>query len=136
MTKTLKQFIAAHGITMAADWAANNPNMADTKWAESANHYKCVLARGRKRMTVYFSQGCGISRDPDAESVLDCIASDAAGLDNARSFEVWCAEYGYDTDSRAAEKTYKTIEKQVAQLREFIGDDVAFNDLLFDTERQ
>jgi hypothetical protein len=46
-------------------------------------------------MTVYFSQGPAISREPTIEDVLDCLVLDASGAD---SFEDWCAEFGYDTE--------------------------------------
>jgi hypothetical protein len=46
---------------------------------------------------------------------------DASGAENARNFEDWASEYGYDTDSRAAERTYNVVVKQAAELREFLG---------------
>ena len=51
---------------------------------------------------------------PDLASVLSCLASAAAGYNNARKFEDWASEYGYDTDSRKAERIYR----QVARLRD------------------
>ena len=69
-------------------------------------------------MTVYFSQGPAISGEPTTEDVLDCLALDASGAD---SFEDWCAEYGYDTDSRKAEHIYNTVRKQTEELASFLG---------------
>jgi hypothetical protein len=89
----------------------------------------CILRRGRRKMTVVFSMGRGLEgRAPEAVDVLDCLAMDAAGVRNAADFEGWCSEYGFDADSRKAEKTFKACEKQASQLERFIGD--AFDQLL------
>jgi hypothetical protein len=53
---------------------------------------------------------------------------------NAASFEDGAGEFGYDTGSRKAHKTYRLIEKQAAQLKELIGNE-AYEALLWHTER-
>ena len=127
----MKEFVARHNIKMACKRIDSNPHMPD--WND-ANHYKCKLTRGRKQMTVYFSQGYGISHEPEAADVLNCLADDSAGVSNARSFEEWAEEYGYDTDSRKAEKTYKVCVKQAARLLSFLGEGL-YNKLLWKTRR-
>lgn len=47
-------------------------------------------------------------------SILCCIACDI-GTDIS-SFECFCAEMGYDTDSRNAEKTFNAVKAQMALL--------------------
>jgi len=128
---TMADFVARHNIKIACEWADRNPHMPD--WND-ANHYKCKLTMGRKQMTVYFSQGYGISHEPKTADVLNCLADDSAGVSNARSFEEWAEEYGYDTDSRKAEKAYNVCVKQAARLLSFLGEDL-YSDLLWDTER-
>lgn len=130
--KTIKSFINANRVRMSVEWADSNPNMTDWK---DANHFKVRLRMGRKSLTTYFSQGYGINGEPAVDDVLDCLASDASGVENARSFEEWASEYGYDTDSRKAEKTFKTIEKQAEKLRNLLGSDL-YEELLWNTERQ
>jgi hypothetical protein len=83
-------------------------------------HWAVTLRMGRKQMTVPFSQGWAHTKPPTAADVLDCLASDASGADE--SFEDWAANYGYDTDSRKAERTYNAVRKQTARLRQFLGD--------------
>jgi hypothetical protein len=107
---TLRKFIESNRVRFAAEMTDANPHM-DSMPAGSV-HWRCTLKVGRRSMVVYFSQGPAVCREPTAEDVLDCLASDASGYENAGSFEEWCGEYGYDTDSRKAEKTYKAIEKQ------------------------
>jgi hypothetical protein len=67
--------------------------------------------------------------------VLDCLASDACSTDNASSFEDWCRDIGYDTDSWRAHRTFKIIEAQAAKLKRFLGDDL-YEALLYNTERE
>src|SRR5262249_44631605 len=113
---TLTAFIRQHGITMLAEPTDTNPNMAT---GHGWQHWRCTLQFGYRQLTVYFSQGPAICREPTAEDVLDCLALDASGLGG--SFEDWCAEFDYNTDSRIGERTYRTIEKQSKQLQRLIG---------------
>ena len=131
--QTLNQFIASHKITCTADYADSNPNMADD-WP--ANHYRCVLKMGKRRMTVPFSMGLGLTAEPGADDVLDALASDAAGVENAGSFEDWCGEYGYEIDSRKAERIFKVCQRQAIALKKFLGNHEDYQALLFDTERK
>lgn len=67
-------------------------------------------------------------KKPTVADVLDCLASDASGAD--QGFEDWAGDLGYDTDSRKAEETYKTIQRQTKELRKLIGG-AAFDALLY-----
>jgi len=87
-------------------------------------------------ITVWFSQGNGHKKPPTAADVLDCLASDASGYENSRNFADWCAEYGYDDDSRTAERIYHTIAEQAKELRHFLGGQDIYDRLLWETERQ
>ena len=129
---TMTGFLNRHRVGMQADLVERNPNM-DGMMAGST-HWKCRLRAGNRRMTVYFSQGPAISREPTAEGVLNCLASDAASVDGARSFEEWAADLGMDADSRKAEATFRTVERQAANLKRLLGE-TAYRALLFDTER-
>jgi hypothetical protein len=60
---------------------------------------------------------------PGAADVLDSMLSDASSYENARDFADWCGEYGYDTDSRRAERTYNAVAEQTKQVRAFLGAD-------------
>lgn len=128
---SMKAFVRSNRIHIESEMVEENPNAPD--W-QDAYHYKCVLRRGRRQMTTYFSMGYAHSNEPDAESVLDCLASDAASVENARSFEDWASELGYDPDSRKAERTFNVCETQAAKLWQLLGDD-AYNTLLWKTER-
>ena len=125
-----KDFVRRHKITMQAEMVDRNPNTPD--WTD-ADHWKCRLRMGGRSLTTYFSMGFALAREPRPEDVLDCLASDATGPDQ-QSFEEWCSEYGYDTDSRKAERTYQTIQKQSDKLKRFLGE-LDYEFLLYSTER-
>ena len=82
-------------------------------------------------------------RIPTLADVLDCLASDANGYEDAKHvgchencnpFYNWAREYGYDPDSRKAEKMFRTIKRQAEQLKRTLGQD-AYEELLYNTER-
>jgi hypothetical protein len=133
--RTLGQFIKDNRIKVSCcEMVGENPNCPD--WTD-AYHYKVTLSSrvesSRRQMTVYFSMGYAHNNEPTAADILDCLASDAASVDNARSFEEWAADYGYDTDSRKAEKIFRACEAQAAKLSAFLGDE--YSNLLYETER-
>lgn len=85
--------------------------------------YKVTLRYQGRRLTVPFFMGSAHTSEPTAADVLSCLCSDAAGIENAASFDDWCAEYGYDTDSRKAERTYKACEAIATKVRRLLGED-------------
>jgi hypothetical protein len=127
-------------IRMTCEQVDHNPAQSDDdKWARSADHWKCTLTAmpdgQRRQMTIVFSQGSGFNgAAPKLDSVLDCLASDASGVDNARDFEDWASEYGYDEDSRRAEKIYKATVRQSAKLARLLSE-TGYRQLLYDVER-
>lgn len=132
MTQTIQSFIVSAGITMSAAWTDHNPTMTNS---DHMDHWRCVIRVGKARMSLVFSMGSGHGgKRPDLADVLDCLASDASGYENARSFTDWCSDYGYDEDSRRALKTFKAIERQATSLARVLGDS-AYQTLLWDTER-
>jgi len=122
---SIAHFIQVTRLTMKVERAASNPHLvSDDGWARTAHHWRCTIKRGARRMVVPFSQGSAHTDAPTLETVLDCLASDASGYLNADTFEAWAGELGYDTDSRKAEHTYRTIEVQTAQLGKLLGEEL------------
>lgn len=129
--QTIKGFVRDHKVRINVEYADSNPNMDD----KNMDHWKVVLKAGKKQLTTYFSKGFGHNgEEPSVEEVLDCLVSDASGYENARSFEEWASEYGYDEDSRKAEKIYKAVERGSKKLLKFLGKE-AYDKLLWNTEK-
>lgn len=76
---------------------------------------------GRKVIGGGFRQGPAIN--PDAVDVFAALCMDSSVLD-AGGFEDWASDYGYDTDSRAAEAVYRACLETALKLRSALGDAV------------
>ena len=129
---TMTQFLNRFPVKMDTTLVDSNPNMTDMP--SGSTHWRCVLRLQAKRMTVYYSMGPAHCGEPTLANVLGALASDAISWENAPSFEEWASEFGYDTDSRKAERTYKAVEKQTEALARLLPPD-AYNQLLWHTER-
>ena len=131
-TYTIDQFIADNELTMTCQPADSNPNMD----GEDMDHWLCkMFVKNGDVLPVPFSMGRGHNgKAPELADVLDCLASDAAGWENAQNFEDWASQYGHDTDSRRAESIYATVADTADTMKAFLGD--AYETLLWNTERQ
>ena len=130
MSETMRTRVANLGITLDI---ANGPNATrdDDGWEHYA--YTVTLKRGTDTLSVPWRQGLGVTSDPDAATVLDALASDASGYENAQSFEDWASEYGFNADSRKDERIYRQVGEQTEALKAFLGE--AYGDVLWNTER-
>jgi hypothetical protein len=98
-------------------------------------NYECVIIKtGDGQLKTFFSKGKGLPDAPTVTEVLYCLASNAAGYENAQSFEDWCNEYGYSTDSRKAERTWLAVVDGAKKLKTLLGP--AYEELLWETERE
>jgi len=114
---TVKKLCTALALTSSVTYGARKPPI-DPNW-KPAHSWTVTLRLGRKRMTVDFFGGAATG-EPTASEVLSCLISDACA--EGESFEEWCDDYGYDSDSRSALATYEACAKSGARLREFLGD--------------
>lgn len=131
---TMQEFIQEHRIVATTRRSDSNPNMNDMP--QGSRHWSIMLSRSdtNQRMLVKFSQGPAHMLTPTAEDVLDCLASDACGWENAPNFDVWCGEYGYDISSENAKRIFNAVRVQTKKLEEFL-DPRQYNDLLWNMER-
>ncbi len=105
---------------MTCTGADSNPHMKDASMA----HWRCSFAHNGKRMSVIFSMGSGHNgKQPAAKEVLNCLFMDASGADD--SFDGFCSNFGYDTDSRSALRIFKQCQSISVRLHNLLGDDFA-----------
>ncbi len=119
-TETTIQTLAQQiGLTINASRVDENPNMgADAKRDRQRNGENIFPKR---KLSTFYSMGSAHRNAPKAIDVLDCLLSDASYADE--SFEDYCANLGYETDSRTARKSWKATIKNAAKLRVFLGAD-------------
>ena len=73
-------------------------------------------------------------KTPELANLLDSLASDASCYDNARNFEDFCSDLGYDEDSRKAEAIYRACGELAKELKYFLGAEL-YQTLLYKVER-
>jgi hypothetical protein len=94
---------------------------ARDEWQRNANGYRVTFTYEGRKLSTDFWQGSAITSDPEANSVMECLVSDATA--GAETFEDFCSDFGYDTDSRRAEQTWKACRQMANQLRHLFGAD-------------
>jgi hypothetical protein len=78
-----------------------------------------LRCEGRRMSFPYY--GGGAASDPSADDVVESLTLDALALEV--SFPEWCAELGYDTDSRSAESTYRACRSLGRRFARLLGSD-------------
>ena len=82
--------------------------------------FKCTLIRLNKQYTFKFGQSIAAGNTPPTMyDVLTCLEKY-----EVETFEDFCSSYGYDTDSRTAEKIYKAVVKEYKGMLRVCGTDV------------
>lgn len=116
----IREFVEVYHIQMsvipthkAGEWAPDHPDM-------SMNHWLCTLRMGRRHMVTPFRTGVGIVTW-GVEDVLECLAGDAAGYENARNFDDWNADYG-GRGSKFDREVYRQVGVQTRRLKKFLRD--------------
>lgn len=112
-----KSFLADNGLKLRV-------TLSDTKpapWGEAGQyrpHFRATLSRSEPKgaRLAFDFWGAVDSRTADLHSVLSCVASDVHTPD---TFADFCAEYGYEEDSRAAMQTFRRADSFAKRLRAF-----------------
>ena len=110
------EFAKKHGVKLSilvSDYKIHFAGDKDLRWV-----FKCKLTRKGKSYTFEFGQSIQENDNPPTlYDVFACLQKYDVG-----SFENFCGEFGYDTDSRTAEKTYKAVCKEFAAVERLFSD--------------
>ena len=109
----------------------DNPNAVG--FLAGSYHWTVTMRSGAgAKMAVPFTKGPGLGPDtPELADVLGCLVSDARPIVDGATFGDWAGDFGFDTDSRRAERIYTACQRQTAELRTWAGPDF---DSLMQTE--
>lgn len=110
------------GISMT--YKAKGLNTSQDNWQRYS--FTVTLKRDGQKITMPYHMGIGHAKDgqtpaPKLIEVLDSLRLDASSADE--SFEDFCANFGYDPDSRKALATYKACQKARVKVQALLGDD-------------
>ncbi|WP_016888676.1 hypothetical protein [Mycobacteroides abscessus] len=87
------------------------------------------------RFTTPWRAGMAITTRPSAEEVADSLVSEVSAYRDAGSFESWADEFGYDSDSRKAEKLYNQVGAQVDGVVTLFGGSDKFDHVAHNVDR-
>lgn len=118
-TTSLKQL--SKSVKIESKYGARMARDKQTDWQRDANGYTVTLKYKGRQYTLDFWQGSAITHDPTSEGVLECLLSDANG--GEMTFDDFCGEFGYDNDSRTAERVWKQCGTVREELQRMLGDD-------------
>ena len=121
--KTLEQLIEDYKVSMTVAKIDQRPDGLMDDMPTGSRHYRCVIRRGRGRMTVNWSQGPAIVSQPTVADVLACVVDDTRDID--QPFDSWAGDIGFNPDSRKAERIFRACQRQGRALaRLFSADEV------------
>lgn len=81
--------------------------------------FPCKLQKGKKSYSFTFGQSIAENDNPPhIYDILVCMTKYDPG-----TFEDFCREFGYDEDSRTAEKTYKAVLKEWKAMNRMFTDE-------------
>lgn len=96
-------------------------NEGDDDWDHLS--WSITLTFQGRTMETKFHTGLGIVGEPTIGDLLSSLALDASSVIDGQSFEDWAGDFGYDTDSRKAERTYNACKAGAEKLEELLGED-------------
>jgi|SRR5690625_1891125 len=103
------------GVSFSAMKIAERPDDVG-EWASDASHYHVMFRRGKNELESYFSMGSAHIGAPQMAAVFHCLLMDSDGIEY-NDFESWAADYGFDTDSRKAERVFNACQKTLLDLK-------------------
>lgn len=115
-----ENFLNKYGLAVTFELIDQNPNKL---WEDDLirNHYKVTITRNGNPngLTIeYWDSAVNTEADkvPTAYDVLAVIGSQSTVYD---TFEDFCSEFGYDEDSRTAERIYKAYNEEAKSIVNF-----------------
>ena len=127
--KPLNKLCAELGITANVKELNRHNNKGGlTKFPEWAKQGWSITLKYNKKRSQFRYYGGGLSNTPTASDLIYSVATDSNTLNE--SFNEWCMENGYDTDSIKALSIYKACQTNANRLKKLISDENLFSQLV------
>jgi len=122
---TYKQLVNKYNLALKLYSIPFRTDVEEGEWEANAHHYSYVIYvkfgdRFPAKIRGNYSQGSGIKSKPTIEDILNSLSLDTMNIEE-ESFELWCGDFGYDSDSRKAYKIYQACLNESKQLKELLG---------------
>lgn len=109
-------FLAATNTTYTAEVMEHRKYWPSDK--ETRDVYKCTLTKGNRFISSEFGQSIASKGNaPTAYDFLACIVDSNPG-----TFDDFCGDFGYDSDSRSAFDTYQKVVEQWLEVSSFYSE--------------
>lgn len=119
-------FLTKTGTTLTVEFLKNGKHFEDDK--ENRDIYKCTLTRGKRSYTFNFGQSIAqsiknycktvLGTPPTPYDILSCLQKYEVG-----TFENFCGDFGYDTDSIKALKVYEAVKDEYLNIARLFNED-------------
>lgn len=111
-------FLAKTGTKFSCKYLKNAKYFPDDKGCRDV--YTITLTKGKREYVFTFGQSIANTglKEPTAYDVLSTITKNNPG-----TFDDFCSEYGYDTDSRTAERVYNAVREEWLNVKALFTDD-------------
>lgn len=119
-TKGVKNAVVNNKVTETFDYSTGIGHRAPPSKIDTLNARGKLGPSDKKNNTIWYQrvmrelEATRKPQAPKAASVLYCLISDASASE--MSFDDWCGEFGYDTDSRKALETYMACQANHTKL--------------------
>lgn len=131
----VEEYAEQHGIRLEV-LASRGRQVEDDGWQHYAFDLRLHHPGHHTILDTPWKQGLGHTGEPNVRDVLDSLVSDAQAYQTASSFEDFADEFGYDRDSRRAERTYLACGDLAKRLLAFLDNNPQeFDHLLYEVER-
>lgn len=115
--KSAVNILQKMNVKFKSEYLTHDYHFADDK--ETRDIYRVTFQRGTSRFSLRFGQSlANTGEHPTPYDVLACIEKHDVG-----DFENFCSEFGYDINSRKAEKIYKAVCKEYEKVSRFFSSD-------------
>lgn len=116
--KRANDFAKKHGITLKIKGSHYGKHFANDK--EERFIFTIQLKHGGKSYTFKFGQSIAAgAKEPTMYDVLTCLQKYEVG-----TFENFCGDFGYDQDSRTAERIYKAVCKEFENMERLFSHEI------------
>lgn len=123
--KQAQAFLNKFGLKVSVTYLDNNPPAWDEEQSHDRLRYRVTIQRKdtHKSLSFIFWDSIANAERGERPKPYDVLASTSAESHIYDDFEDFCSEFGYSTDSRKAERTWKNIDKFAKRINAFFSEE-------------